>query len=180
MDPIRRVVLGLKHEPKELYEMREPFIWIERILDTHIPYGVFTHGNDVRWSRSQWLSYLKSLRKSPNPAKEYVKGVFRAREHIRRHLRELKNMGVMDRTLIIITTDHGENLNPGVGEPHTHTTFKGASRSSCYFLTRPRCLTHNEVQDVLPTALDILGLNWRKKQSVYKKRLRTVKNIVLV
>lgn len=46
-DPMSKIVLKYCPRPEELTNMKEPFVWIERALETHIPYGEIKHGNNV-------------------------------------------------------------------------------------------------------------------------------------
>ena len=176
LDPVRRVILGLKSKPKELAEMNEPFIWIERIMETHVPYGIIHHGNSV--SEGVINEYLKLLRRGKiNFYKEYKKGVIEAAKHIRKHINELNELKLADRTLIVITADHGET---SLGQHMFPYGLELVLVPVIFIFNNPtdkvRIRMPNIIRlvDVLPTALEILGLSWPNRRSVIGKSLNVI------
>jgi len=170
-DPIRRIVLGLTGRPKELDQMEEPFIWIERMMETHAPYGKIRHGNtilrdlDVR----QYIRFLKTGKL--DPCREYLRGVLKLREHILLHIRELEEMGLSERTLIVICSDHGEILDPRTPEYHNTLPCRELVEVPIIFIPSqddiPSIMT---LVNVMPTALDIMNIRWRASLSMKGKK----------
>ena len=89
-----------------LEDLKEPFLYIERGIWTHIPYDPSLKGKiDVR-------EYIKRTRKDYRRLKEdYRRAVERATQEFFERINILKRRGILDRTLVIFTSDHGEVLD---------------------------------------------------------------------
>ena len=103
-DPLYRV---LRRPPRiPLEKLDEPFIYVERCDETHVPYDPkfkgIPHGYrkyvwSIRWSKNRLIS-------------DYAKAVERAYQIFLERLNTLKKRGMLDRTLVIFLSDHGEIL----------------------------------------------------------------------
>jgi hypothetical protein len=176
-DPMSQIVLRQCPKPKELSTMQEPFIWIERALDTHIPYAGIKHGNDLFSQNIKLLgkAYIKALARGEiNRFTEYQKGVDSVEQHFWSHVSELQSMGVYDNTLIIFTSDHGELLGEyWVGDVHNYPPCNELVEVPTVFLNQKVPCDYMRTIDILPTALGILnrtshlgwdGIDVRKSQ----------------
>ncbi len=82
---------------------------------------------------------------------------------------ELKGMGVLDDTLVIITNDHGEELGDHKKFGHGHTLYEELLRAPLIMhfppLISPTVLTNEVAEnvDVSPTIVDMLGVKPMKK-----------------
>lgn len=86
-------------EPLE--NLREPFIYLERALETHIPYGFPGTVQD----------YLRKIKGNlQRIRRDYIKGVLLSLNKFLKRLQVLRERGILERTLIIFTSDHGETL----------------------------------------------------------------------
>ena len=145
-------VFGNHTTSKELSEIEEPFLYVERALDTHTPYGEVGHGNDIPDDQSQ----------EGDNKKLYKEGVERTEKHFWDHVEELKELGLYKDTLIIFTSDHGELL----GKKMLGKNRYGHNKPVCRELNvGPTVFVNYEEDDwenarlidIIPTALDITG-----------------------
>lgn len=135
---------------KELEEMEEPFFYVERALDTHTPYGQIKHGNEVPPTSPEGET-LKE---------RYQVGVKSTEEHFWQHMKQLKERGLYEDTLIIFTSDHGELL----GERRAWKERRGHNYPICSELNVvPTIFVNTEVDferartiDLVPTALSMI------------------------
>ena len=183
-DPLRRVMLNIRRRPYSIKAMKEPFLWIERTMFTHVPYGYswFEINREARKTFEERAlngrRYIKKLKSGElNPYKEYMKGVIRTGEHIRGRLSELEKMGVLDRTLIVICSDHGEILDPRYPTTHSFPPHPDLVQVPVIFLPEQELPPVMRLRDVLPTALDVIGKSWRRKQSVLGKYIKKVVDV---
>lgn len=144
-------IFGNYTSSKELEEMEEPFIYIERALDTHDPYGKVKHGNDIPDNRDQDGGH-KEL---------YRKGVESTEEHFWSHVSQLKEMGIYNDTLIIFTSDHGELLGKKLlfknRYGHNKPVCRELNVGPTVFLNYENEWGRARLIDIIPTALDIIG-----------------------
>jgi len=159
-DPMSKIVLKNCPSPIELKEMEEPFVWVERAMDTHIPYGRMRHGNEI--SRKNGVvgkEYIHALLSGKiDRVKEYIKGVRGVEEHFWSHIDELKSMGVYERTLVIFTADHGELLGEYcTADVHNYPPCRELVEVPTVFLNMKLGIDLMRSIDILPTALSILG-----------------------
>lgn len=141
--PADRMFDVLRHPPfKFLDEMEPPFVWVERALETHTPYGIswldlYEDGNleaigprpDPREARAYpekfadeiWENgneYIEIMLKEPDRLDwlaDYERGVEKVVDRFHRHIDTLEEMGVLEDTLVIFTADHGEAWGKGIG-----------------------------------------------------------------
>lgn len=113
-DPMSKTVLKHCPKPRELAELSPPFIYIERAMETHVPYGKISHGNDVNVLKRRGVplgqEYVNKLKRGEISTYEYIKGVKKVEKHFWGHIRELQEQNLLDDTLVIFTSDHGELL----------------------------------------------------------------------
>jgi len=113
LDPMLSRVLRqrIASKPIELNKMKEPFIWIERMMEMHLPYGRIRHQNEVPYDFLDGRDYVQALRSGKMDARrEYRNAAKHLEEHFFTHVDELKGGHVWDRTLVVLTSDHGELL----------------------------------------------------------------------
>lgn len=161
VDPMCTIVLRNCPQPTELTAMKEPFVWIERALDTHIPYAKITHGNDIfsDYIQQSGKAYIKALARGEiNRYEEYVKGVKSVEAHFWKHVNELKTMDVYENTLIIFTSDHGELLGEHwVGDVHNYPPCQELIEVPTVFLNTKIDYDFMRTIDIIPTALGIVN-----------------------
>lgn len=149
-DAMCRNVFGNYTTARELSEMEPPFFHVERALETHTPYGVIRHGNEIPEER------LEGSREE-----NYREAVRRSYEHFLQHVEELKKRGVYEDTLVIFTSDHGEFL----GEKklfqtrwgHNHPVAREISVVPTIFHNHDLDADHARTIDIVPTALSLIG-----------------------
>jgi hypothetical protein len=110
LDPVRNTVLKNTPEAKELEEIEPPFVYIERAMDTHIPYGEMGHGNELLAHQKEASDEARNR----DVRKNYKKGVRSVEKHFWSHIETLKDRNLKEDTLIIFTSDHGEFLGERV------------------------------------------------------------------
>ena len=147
----------------ELEDIEPPFIWAERLYDSHLPYGMLRHGGGFPegWTAMDTERYNQGLMKNDNALKEYPKGIVALEEHIKQHLDTLKDRGLWDDTLVVITGDHGELL----GETWEGKRQYNHGWPPCWQLIEvPTIWVNQEVNrqfmrqiDIAPTILGILN-----------------------
>ncbi len=154
----------------ELQDIDEPFFYVERAMDTHWPYGKISHGNEMPEDSEQEGSLPE----------RYQKGIKSTEEHFWRHVRELKDRGIFDETLVVFTSDHGELLE----EEHFGLQWDGHNKPMVrdlvvvptVFLNAELSSKRARTIDIVPTALsmtdrDLIGdgidLNEREPDSGY-------------
>jgi hypothetical protein len=81
----------------------QPFVLVERGPGGHAPYGEYA-GNASEYFRDRTSASRSTL------AKEYASSVNRDAQHFKSQIEKLKKRGLLDETLVIYTSDHGELL----------------------------------------------------------------------
>jgi len=115
-DPMYKI---LNNPPrKELEDMEEPFVYVERETSTHVIYGRNWRLDDVTIRKSKdgraysdmdGKEYIQRMREDKvDYIEDYEEGVEIAKKRLLELVDKLKDMGVYDDTLIIMTADHGE------------------------------------------------------------------------
>jgi len=151
-----------KHLPKarELKETKEPFVVVERAMETHAPYGKVKHGNELARLKLVGGEYFNKMSKEGRIKREYRKGAKRVEKHFWMHLKELKEKGIFDRTLIVFTSDHGEML----GErylfkkvyAHLFPPCKQLVKVPTVFLNQDLDIEFMRTIDIVPTCLGLM------------------------
>ncbi|WP_267639832.1 sulfatase-like hydrolase/transferase [Haloarchaeobius amylolyticus] len=152
-------VLGMEQDTSNPVEsLEEPFIVLERDMTTHAPYNYSSYkdidvgpqeyfgGKNVEWSR---------IRSDYEAASKQVG------ERFRQRLDELDSAGLLDETLVIFTSDHGELLGEYSEQSHgdplvpelveVPTVIRCPDSSSQPVV--PEFMSH---VDILPTIIDAL------------------------
>jgi arylsulfatase A-like enzyme/Tfp pilus assembly protein PilF len=124
---------------------RRPFfVWVH-LFDPHQPYELV-----YPWGAL-----------APTP---YDGEIAAVDEAVGRVLDGLEAAGVRDRTLVVLTADHGEGLGEHGEKTHGFFTYQSTIRVPCILSSErlPRGVAYaapSSVVDVLPTALGVLGLD---------------------
>ncbi|MDY6770193.1 MAG: sulfatase-like hydrolase/transferase [Candidatus Nanohaloarchaea archaeon] len=92
----------------DLDAMEPPFCWIERLMETHIPYGEMGHDREFEWEMPGSEYREKGMRGDFDLQAAYRDGVAKLEDHVFRHIEELDDRGLLDDTLVVLTSDHGE------------------------------------------------------------------------
>jgi arylsulfatase A-like enzyme len=127
-------------------------------LHTYEIHGPFTH-----------KYFLKDL-KQPTPQEildaRYDSGVYAADQHLGRFLMKLRSLDLLEDTILIVFSDHGEDLNTRYkGIDHGHTLYDEMVR--CVLLVHcPKRFSPQDVEnyqgqliDIMPTVLDLAGID---------------------
>ena len=130
---------------EDLAEIEKPFfIWIH-YFDPHFTY--LKHG--------EWASFGEAA------IERYDQEIAHTDMHIGRLLGELKKRGLYDNTIIVFTSDHGEEFGEHGGQYH-YTFYEETLRTPLVIkapgLEPGWIKTIVEQIDCLPTILDLLGL----------------------
>lgn len=137
-------------------EIEPPFIFLERGPGGHSPYGGFD-GNAWEYFRSRKSATVSTFKK------EYRSSIDADIKHFESQVQKLADRGILDETLIIYTSDHGELLGEngclGHNAPihpklvYVPTVFQHPSLKTC--ILSDRVLRHI---DIHPTIRGLLGL----------------------
>jgi len=121
------------------------FLWLH-YFDPHVPYAAP-------------LSYQEKF-----PDSRYHSEIAYTDMQIGRVIAELEKLGISDRTLVIVTSDHGEGLNEHGEETHAHFVYDTTIRVPLIFWG-PKDLPRGKrispmvrAADIAPTVLDWAGL----------------------
>ena len=146
---------------QELTEIEEPFIWIERAMETHLIYGIGGHNRDFEYICAGQKLYKEDQEGKIDIKEEYSKGVSTLQKHIQKHVDELEERGILDETLIIITSDHGELLGENylskTRYDHNLPPLKEIVQVPTIFYNHDVDIESMRLIDVLPTALALTG-----------------------
>lgn len=173
-----RMMLG-SPDKKELSEIEAPFIWVERAMETHIPYNHMSHGNKLEISSEE-----QRKDKTNDELKElYLEGANSSIEHFFEHVNELKERGLYEKTLIIFTADRGEVF----GKRKYLRKRTGHNAPSCTEIAQVPTLFYNcEVNsshmrsvDIIPTAMSILKKEYNEVDGLNIKKFSKEKGICL-
>lgn len=135
---------------KELEDMKEPFFYVERALDTHAPYGQVKHGNKIPKTKVDEESIEK----------RYQEGVRSTENHFWSHVEKLKELGLYEDTLVIFTSDHGEFLGEkNLFKKRTGHNFPIKPELNIIptvFLNHKIDVERARMIDIIPTALSLI------------------------
>lgn len=145
---------------KTIAELSPPFIHVVRRPGGHAPYDGF-EWDEYEYEDETALEYLDGAAANPEKTtQEYYDGVDRSFKEFQRVLSVLENRGLLDETLVVYTSDHGEMLGEYGFFGHTHmatpevvyvpTTFIHPSLEAGH---RNQLLHH---VDLLPTIASLL------------------------
>ncbi|MFB6213214.1 MAG: sulfatase-like hydrolase/transferase [Candidatus Nanohaloarchaea archaeon] len=108
LDPVRSNVLKDLPSGTELKDIEEPFVFVERAMESHTPYNEVHHGNELEHVHDG--DYTRSFDTVDGLRDRYRRGVEGVESHFRDHLEELAERGILEDTLVVFTSDHGELL----------------------------------------------------------------------
>ncbi len=144
----RAVQAGLKSAIERHRD--EPLLLYGHLIDPHLPYadpgGWADRFNDGQ-TTEEIAAYDGEIR--------YMDEAFGAL------VDEPRASGVLDRAIIVFTSDHGENFRHGLSVPHGATLEQSETRVPLIFFGRThfpegvRVTTNVQLVDVLPTLLDL-------------------------
>jgi hypothetical protein len=160
---------------RQLERLREPFFLYVHYLDPHLPYEPapsflsveerFELGNLTRFTKDQETRGL--LRTGSAELLRRVRILYRGEvrqvdEAIRVLLEGLQRRGYLERSLILVTSDHGEELGERGKVGHGKTLFEEVIRVPLIFFglgVRPGgALGTFPLESVVPTLLELLGV----------------------
>jgi len=157
-DSAIRIIFG--QPATELEDMEEPFVWVERAMETHEPYGVMRHGNDLPDDYKRGKDYFEQYEKEEIKQK-YVEACQKTADHFWRHIEHLKEKGLYDDTLIIFTADHGDCLGERIwGKErwgHNNPPCQEIAQVPTVFLNADVDTDHMRSIDIMPSALSLCG-----------------------
>lgn len=175
-----RVLKNHVKEPEEFYNLEQPFVYIERANETHMPYNRMNHGNRLEVEDDEptsGRSYIRKLKTEDKWPELYHKSVKSSIDHFHRHVEELKEEDLYEDTLIIFTSDHGEFIDeksfgiPRVG--HGHPIHSALLDVPTVFYNYDLNVNRMRSIDIIPTALGIIdkagigeGIDVRNKQEL--------------
>lgn len=170
-DPIRHTVLKHTPEAKEIEELEEPFVFIERAMDSHLPYGDISHGNELGTHIGEPSA---NARNYADVKEAYREGVRSVEEHFWNHVEELEERGLREETLIVFASDHGELLADRVNlrkrYAHAHPMSRELVEVPIVFLDQKIDAESGRFIDIINTSLGILE---KEKMDVESHDLRT-------
>lgn len=146
---------------EDLEDMNAPFIWVERMLQTHLPYGKLNHERDQRVEVSGW-NYIQKMKSGDIDAlKEYQRGVDEMEKYVKSQIDYLEKEGMLEDTLVIITSDHGELLGERfLGRrryEHNYPPLQELAQVPTVFYNYDVDAECIRLIDVVPTALSLTG-----------------------
>lgn len=150
-----------RSDGRDLDAMEPPFLWIERGMETHIPYGVIGHESpeDFEFSGREYIQ--RGARGEIDLHSEYQKGTDALADHLSRHMDELEDRGILDDTLVVLTSDHGDLLGERfLGQrrfDHNYPPMRELVEVPTVFLNADVDAECMRLIDVLPTALAMTG-----------------------
>ena len=157
----------------------KPFFLYIQTIDPHVPYKVdekytnLYHPNPYPKSIGRTLSgkHQQEIRKKPLPENElaWVKALYFGEvtyhdEHMGRFLEDMRTRGILDNSLLVITNDHGEELNEHDKLGHGHSLYDEVIRAPLLmrfpgrFEAGAQIADPVELIDIAPTVLDVLGM----------------------
>jgi arylsulfatase A-like enzyme/tetratricopeptide (TPR) repeat protein len=141
--------------------------WIERVATRAQPFFAWVHFYDPHSPYAPPPPYRTRYAKNP-----YDGEVAYTDEIIGRLLARLAKLGVADRTLVVVTADHGESLGEHKEEEHGFFVYEAALRVPL-ILRMPgrigkgvRTKTDARSIDLVPTILDLAGLRTATPQGL--------------
>jgi hypothetical protein len=150
----------------DIRDMEEPFVWIERAMETHEPYGLLEHGNDIPEGFQNDGEYFSNFQ-DKELRQRYEEACQKMKEHFFEHVNYLKEEGLYEDTLIIFTSDHGEILGEKIwGRKrygHNNPACREIAEVPTVFYNQGIESDHMRTIDIIPTALSIMEKEWMLK-----------------
>ncbi|MFH0903555.1 MAG: sulfatase [Pseudomonadota bacterium] len=158
-----------------------PFFLYIQTIDPHVPYQVPKeywrryHSADYHgWigpslDGHEQAAISKGRKKASAADYQWIRALYDGEvsyhdEHLGRFLAATRQLGILDRTLLVVTADHGEELNDHGKLGHGHTLYDELVRAPLLvrypkvFRAGHRVAEVVELVDVAPTILDVVGL----------------------
>jgi glucan phosphoethanolaminetransferase (alkaline phosphatase superfamily) len=185
LDPLADIDLGAddrlltKRVKEQLPELREPFFAVVQFGNTHIPYLIDE-------SDAPFEPYLASKAGDDNEIYRnyYKNAVHRQDQTVGELLRFIRELPSSERTVIIYTSDHGEQFREHGQLGHTGSVFDVEIHVPTWIDAPDGTLTDAEREalasyaseptfhtDVTPTVLDLLGLWETSELSRYRQEM---------
>lgn len=145
----------------DLDELEPPFIWIERMLQTHLPYGKLGHERNFNFEMSGW-EYIEGMKCGEIDAlEEYERGAREMEKYFQTVIQKLEEKDIMDETLVIVTSDHGELLGERfLGRnryEHNYPPLQELVQVPTVFYNYDLDVECMRLIDLIPTALSLVG-----------------------
>lgn len=179
-DPMRKRVLADTPEKKELEELEEPFVCVERAMESHDPYAEMGHGNELEKIYDNYFDTLGSVEQVKDA---YGKGVEAVEQHFWNHVEKLEELGLREDTLIVFTSDHGEFLGERVNGiqrfSHNHPMARELVEVPTVFLEEDLDADSMRLIDIVETSLGILDKKGLDQQGVDVRNERAERGRVL-
>jgi len=178
---------------RNLRKTNKKFFMLVHFWDTHAPYdpplkyikmfeGTIRTPYNVkiqellrRISNEEWLKYVKICSKgaeyTDDVVARYVASIKFVDDSIGRIIKELKELGMYDNTLIVVVSDHGESFGEHNAYFDHHTLFNEILRNVMIMKLPNSEIKSKKIQsrvtlaDVAPTVLDVVGV---KRESASK------------
>jgi len=152
---------------------KRPFMAYMHFMDTHLPYYRHLYNNhfsSIRSDRFQPGSFnvlnVRGFELTENE-KEHIKGLYDGQiksvdQWLETILNNLRSAGCLDNTLILVTSDHGEEFWEHDGFEHGHSVYEEVLRVPLIIsgpaISPERVSTRVQLVDIVPTLLDLAGL----------------------
>lgn len=168
---------------RRLSDLSPPFVHIERAHETHAPYELPNNGEYDRTASEYWEEHSNSgiIKDQEKIQEEYSEMVQAQTDRFFERLDGLKEQGLLEETLVLFTSDHGELLgrrNPLL-KSHTLPLLPELVRVPMVSIhpdnKEPSTSLVSHV-DILPTIADELNLSLPKicpGQSIFSSGSRT-------
>jgi glucan phosphoethanolaminetransferase (alkaline phosphatase superfamily) len=150
----------------EIGELREPFVGVVHLSNTHFPYAI--DESDAPWlpqSEATGPGYETEI------LNRYRDAIYRQDRAVGRLMRELRRSPLGARTVVVFLSDHGEQMREKGAVGHTGTLFEEEIRIPAWIDAPKGTLSEHEeaslrglakapvtTLDVMPTLLDLVGL----------------------
>jgi arylsulfatase A-like enzyme len=159
--------MAFRNLPKaeELADTKEPFAIVERAMESHAPYGQIKHGNDLSHLELIESAYIQEMKRKGRIEDEYRRGAREVEKHFWAHVDELKDRGILDRTLVVFTSDHGELLGERFllrkNYVHSFPPRRELVKVPTVFLNRDLGIEFMRTVDIVPTCISLMGKRTR-------------------
>lgn len=138
--------------------------WLE--TNQHKKFFLFLHTYEIHkpYTRTYFVGDLENPTKQELMIAKYDGGIRYADRYVGMLKKKLDDLNLTNDTIIILTSDHGEELGQRTFLYHGHSTYDEMIRVPLLFhnprLFKPRMIDTAQVQltDLMPTILDLVGL----------------------
>lgn len=155
------------------------FLWIQTI-DPHVPYGVPSRYRELYFQGKyegqlgpsvtgyETQDFNEGTKSFTEDDKRYVRALYDAEityhdDHLGKFLEQLRTLGALEETLVVVSNDHGEEMLDHGRYGHGHTLYEELIRSPllirypAIFPEGKRVDQVVEAVDLVPTILEVLG-----------------------